>query len=117
MMFTQVRLATILRELPFTISFSQRVLVFQNLISRDKQEHQGEMVSFMQGPHINLSIRRNYIYEDSYDKLSKSNEPNIKLKMRVQLVNAGRKIRIVCSKIFFNRLKYFFLSRPGRGGY
>ena len=57
MMFTQVRLATILRELPFTISFSQRVLVFQNLISRDKQEHQGEMVSFMQGPHINLSIR------------------------------------------------------------
>ena len=116
-LFTQVRLATILRELPFTISFSQRVLVFQNLISRDKQEHQGEMVSFMQGPHINLSIRRNYIYEDSYDKLSKSNEPNIKLKMRVQLVNAGRKIRMVCSKIFFNRFKYFFLSRPGRGGY
>ena len=42
----------------------------------------------MQGPHIDLMIRRNYIYEDSYDKLSKSNEPNIKLKMRVQLVNA-----------------------------
>ena len=41
----EVRLATILRELPFTITFSQRVLVFQNLIMRDKHEHQGEMVS------------------------------------------------------------------------
>ena len=45
-------------------------------------------VNFLQGPHIDLLIRRNYIYEESYDKLSKSNEPNIKLKMRVQLVNA-----------------------------
>ena len=55
---------------------------------RDKQEHQGEQVNFMQGPHIDLMIRRNYIYEDSYDKLSKTNEPNLRLKMRVQLVNA-----------------------------
>ena len=85
----EVRLATILRELPFSISFSQRVLVFHNLIQRDKQEQQGEQVNFMQGPHIDLVIRRNYIYEDSFDKLSTSNEPNIKLKMRVQLVNAA----------------------------
>ena len=76
-MTLQVRLATILRELPFTISFSQRVLVFQNLIMRDKNDHQGEMVNFMQGSFINLSVRRNYIYEDSRDKLSKNNEPNL----------------------------------------
>jgi len=85
----EVRLATVLRELPFTISFSQRVLVFQNLIQRDKQEHQGDRVNFMQGPHIDLLVRRNYIYEDSYDKLSRDNEPNLRLKMRVQLVNAA----------------------------
>ena len=84
----EVRLATILRELPFTISFSQRVMVFQNLIYKDKADHQGDQVNFLQGPHINLVVRRNYIYEDSYDKLSKSNEPNLKIKMRVQLVNA-----------------------------
>ena len=84
----EVRLATILRELPFTISFSQRVLVFQNLVYKDKADHQGDQVNFLQGPHINLVVRRNYIYEDSYDKLSKSNEPNLKIKMRVQLVNA-----------------------------
>jgi len=85
----EVRLATVLRELPFTISFGQRVLVFQNLIQRDKQEHQGDRVNFMQGPHIDLLVRRNYIYEDSYDKLSQDNEPNLRLKMRVQLVNAA----------------------------
>ena len=84
----EVRLATILRELPFTISFSQRVMVFQNLIYKDKHDHQGDQVNFLQGPHINLVVRRNYIYEDSFDKLSKSNEPNLKIKMRVQLVNA-----------------------------
>ena len=85
----EVRLATVLRELPFTISFSQRVILFQNLIQRDKQEHQGDRVNFMQGPAIDILVRRNYIYEDAFDKLSPENEPNIKLKMRVQLVNAA----------------------------
>ena len=65
------------------------MLVFQNLIQRDKQEHPGDRVNFMQGPHIDLLVKRNYIYEDSLDKLSRDNEPNIRLKMRVQLVNAA----------------------------
>ena len=65
------------------------MLVFQNLIQRDKQEHPGDRVNFMQGPHHDLLVRRNYIYEDSLDKLSRDNEPNIRLKMRVQLVNAA----------------------------
>ena len=43
----EVRLATILRELPFTISFSQRVMVFQNLIYKDKADHQGNQVNFL----------------------------------------------------------------------
>jgi len=85
----EVRLATILRELPFTISFSQRVNVFQNLVQRDKQENQPDRVNFLQGGSIDLHLRRNYIYEDAFDKLSPANEPNLKLKMRVQLVNAA----------------------------
>ena len=85
----EVRLATVLRELPFTISFSQRVLLFQNLIQRDKQEYQGDRVNFLQGPTIDILVRRNYIYEDAFEKLSVDNEPNMKLKMRVQLVNAA----------------------------
>ena len=34
-------------------------------------------------------MRRNYIYEDAFDKLSPDNEANLRLKMRVQLVNAA----------------------------
>jgi len=85
----EVRLATVLRELPFTISFSQRVILFQNLIQRDKQEFQGDRVNYLQGPSIDIVVRRNYIYEDASYKLSQENEPNLKLKMRVQLVNAA----------------------------
>ena len=36
-----------------------------------------------------MNMRRNYIYEDAFDKLSPDNEANLRLKMRVQLVNAA----------------------------
>ena len=38
---------------------------------------------------LSSSLRRNYIYEDAFDKLSPDNEANLRLKMRVQLVNAA----------------------------
>ncbi len=69
----EVRLATILREMPYAVSFSQRVLVFHNLVTRDKNEHQGQGVNFLQGSAINISVRRNYLYEDSSEKLSPEN--------------------------------------------
>jgi ubiquitin-protein ligase E3 C len=59
------------------------------LIQREKQEQQGDRVNFLQGPSIDLHVRRNYIYEDAFDKLSPDNEANLRLKMRVQLVNAA----------------------------
>lgn len=83
----EIRTITILRELPFLVPFQERVLVFQSLIMRDKAEHQGEQSNFLQGPSIQVAIRRNYLYEDAFDKLSSENEPELRLKMRVQLVN------------------------------
>lgn len=85
----EVRLSTVLRELPYAISFSQRVQVFHNLIQKDKEEHQGDQVHFLQGNSIQVHIRRNFIYEDASEKLSSENEPNMKLKMRTQLVNVA----------------------------
>ena len=44
--------------------------IFQRLIYADKRDVQGD------GPFpdgINVTIRRNYIYEDAYDKLSPEN--------------------------------------------
>ncbi|MEQ2173915.1 hypothetical protein GOODEAATRI_002497 [Goodea atripinnis] len=59
--------------------------IFQRLISVDKRDVQGD------GPFpdgINVTIRRNYIYEDAYDKLSPENETDLKKRIRVHLLNA-----------------------------
>ncbi|XP_061191365.1 ubiquitin-protein ligase E3C-like [Saccostrea echinata] len=86
---TDVKNLVILTELPFVVSFEERVKILQKLIQNDREENQGDAHNFLTGPSINVSIRRNYIYEDAYDKLSPENEPNLKLKMRVQLMNAA----------------------------
>ena len=44
--------------------------IFQRLIYADKRDVQGDG-PFLDG--INVTIRRNYIYEDAYDKLSPEN--------------------------------------------
>lgn len=64
---------TILRELPFLVAFQERVLVFQSLVLKDKLEHQGEHSHFLQGPNIQVAVRRNYLYEDAFDNLSPEN--------------------------------------------
>jgi hypothetical protein len=35
----------LLRELPFTVAFDQRIIVFQNLVHRDKIEHQVQIIN------------------------------------------------------------------------
>lgn len=85
----EVRTLTLLREIPFVVPFNNRVVAFQSLIYRDKTEQQGELTHFMQGPSIQISVRRNYLYEDAFEKLSPENEPELRLKMRVQLFNTA----------------------------
>lgn len=84
----EIRTLTILRELPFVISFHDRVLVFYNLVFKDKMVHQATARNFLQGPFIQIAVRRNYLYEDAFEKLSPENEPELRLVMRVQLVSA-----------------------------
>lgn len=85
----EVRTLTLLREIPFVVPFNDRVVVFQSLLNHDKEEQQGEWTNFMRGPYIQIAVRRNYLYEDAFDKLSPENESELRLKMRVQLVNAA----------------------------
>ncbi|XP_066897845.1 ubiquitin-protein ligase E3C isoform X4 [Kogia breviceps] len=82
---SEERRLAILTELPFVVPFEERVKIFQRLIYADKQEVQGDG-PFLDG--INVTIRRNYIYEDAYDKLSPENEPDLKKRIRVHLLNA-----------------------------
>ncbi|XP_072307055.1 ubiquitin-protein ligase E3C [Eucyclogobius newberryi] len=82
---SEERNLAILTELPFVVPFEERVKIFQRLIFADKRDKQGD------GPFpdgINVTIRRNYIYEDAYDKLSPENEPDLKKRIRVHLLNA-----------------------------
>ncbi|XP_030204632.1 ubiquitin-protein ligase E3C isoform X1 [Gadus morhua] len=82
---SEERHLAILTELPFVVPFEERVKIFQRLIYADKRDVQGD------GPFpdgINVTIRRNYIYEDAYDKLSPENEPDLKKRVRVHLLNA-----------------------------
>ncbi|XP_047531021.1 ubiquitin-protein ligase E3C [Vanessa atalanta] len=83
----ELRTVTILREIPFVVPFSTRVLIFQGLLMREKQDHWYEMTNFNEGPSIIISVRRTHLYEDAFDKLSPDNEPDLKLKLRVQLIN------------------------------
>ncbi|XP_077549553.1 ubiquitin-protein ligase E3C [Haemaphysalis longicornis] len=85
---TELRCAAILQEMPFAVPFPVRVRVLQSLIARDKSEnHRGEQGHFLLGPQIEVLVRRDYIYEDAFEKLA--DEPNLKLRLRVQLVNVA----------------------------
>uniref|UniRef100_A0A131YMP7 HECT-type E3 ubiquitin transferase n=1 Tax=Rhipicephalus appendiculatus TaxID=34631 RepID=A0A131YMP7_RHIAP len=83
----ELRSAAILQEMPFAVPFPVRVRVLQSLIARDKSENNREQSHFMMGPQIEVIVRRDYIYEDAFDKLS--GEPNLRLRLRVQLVNVA----------------------------
>ena len=48
------------------------------------------------GISTTFNVVRNYIYEDAFDKLSPDNEANLRLKMRVQLVNAAGERDVLC---------------------
>jgi len=47
--------------------------VFHQLIQQDKLEHQGQAINFGMGQTINIAVRRNYLYEDAFEKLSPDN--------------------------------------------
>ena len=56
------------------------------------------------GLQIQAMLHRNYIYEDAFDKLSPDNEANLRLKMRVQLVNAAGRERIYLQVVSKNSM-------------
>lgn len=85
----QIRSITILREIPFVVQFNTRVGVLQGLLAADKLRTQGDLQGFLQGPSIQLMVRRSHLYEDAFDKLSTENEPDLRPRFRVQMVNAA----------------------------
>lgn len=83
----QMRSITILRGIPFVVAFNERVNILQGLLAADKLKSQGELQSFLQGPSLHIKVRRSHLYEDSFEKLSPENEPDLKPKLKVQMIN------------------------------
>lgn len=83
----QLRSITILKEIPFVVPFNKRFEVLQGLLAAEKLRSQGDMQGFLQGPQTHLTVRRTHLYEDAFDKLSPENEPNLRTRFRVQMVN------------------------------
>ncbi|TDG42604.1 hypothetical protein AWZ03_010965 [Drosophila navojoa] len=83
----QKRSITILREIPFVVPFSKRVSILQGLVAANKMRVQGHLQAFLQGPSIMVTVRRTHLYEDAYDKLRPENEPDLRLKFRIQFVS------------------------------
>jgi len=55
------------------LPFEERVVVFQGLLLNNKVEYQNADSHFMVGSNIHITIRRNYLYEDAFEKLSVEN--------------------------------------------
>ena len=83
----QIRSITILKEIPFVVPFNKRFEVLQGLLAAEKLRSQGDQQGFLQGPQIHLTVRRTHLYEDAFDKLSPENEPTIRSRFRVQMIN------------------------------
>lgn len=83
----QIRSITILKEIPFVVPFNKRFEVLQGLLAAEKLRSQGDMQGFLQGPQTHVTVRRKYLYEDAFDKLSIENEPNLRTRFRIQMVN------------------------------
>lgn len=64
---------TVIKEMPFLLPFQERVLVFQSHVLKDKLVHQGETPYAVRGRSLEVSVRRNYLYEDAFDNLSPVN--------------------------------------------
>jgi ubiquitin-protein ligase E3 C len=88
----QLRSITILKEIPFVVPFNKRFEVLQGLLTAEKIRNQddgsgGFMQGFPTGSQVTVTVRRTHLYEDAFEKLSLDNEPNLRLRLRVQMIN------------------------------
>lgn len=77
---------TIVQELPFVVPFHDRVKIMQSLITYEKRADDQHLRDIIM-PGNSISIRRNYIYEDAFDKLSVDKFPDLKKQVRISLIS------------------------------
>ncbi|CAH3047243.1 unnamed protein product [Porites evermanni] len=78
----------ILHHIPFVVPFKDRVKLLQRIIAKNRTATQGDLHNFMMGPAIDVTVNRNYIYQDAFDQLTEDKAPNLRQKLRVRMINA-----------------------------
>eukprot|EP01103_Thecamoeba_quadrilineata_P014442 TRINITY_DN4316_c0_g1_i2.p1 TRINITY_DN4316_c0_g1~~TRINITY_DN4316_c0_g1_i2.p1 ORF type:complete len:704 (+),score=78.63 TRINITY_DN4316_c0_g1_i2:1041-3152(+) len=71
----------LLTEFPFVISFQTRVKIFRKFVKKDQHAN-----SRSRGRSL-ITIRRNYVFEDSFDGLSRLSTNELKSTIRVEFIN------------------------------
>lgn len=80
------RYFTTIRMLPFTVGFIKRFTFYQGYIAENKLEFQNPAMHFLQAPHLLVRIRRDYLYEDAFEKICF--EPEIRIHLKVHLISS-----------------------------
>ncbi|CAJ0955893.1 unnamed protein product, partial [Mesorhabditis belari] len=86
---TDLRNLSIMRSIPFVVPFRQRIKIFDEMLLKDKEEHGAGFDNWGNpaGHSISISVRRQHLYEDSFDALSIKNVPDLRLPMRIHMIN------------------------------
>ena len=84
----EVHLAIVLTYVPFLLPFEYRHDIFKAVLARDRDANfRSRPAGLDEGMTIDIRIRRQYLYEDAFDRLSQQNAPNLKKRIRCHLIN------------------------------
>jgi len=77
----------LLKELPFVVPFDERVKIFHDFISQDKQALNIEGSHQFFGGDLRFTIRRNFLFEDGFANLNNLGD-KLKKRIRVEFISA-----------------------------
>ena len=66
-----IKEAELLQDAPFLFPFVERVRFFNSLVVQDRFLVQGPYQAFLQGHSLNITVHRDYVYEDAFTGLGK----------------------------------------------
>ncbi|ENN81570.1 hypothetical protein YQE_02099, partial [Dendroctonus ponderosae] len=81
------RSLAILQELPFLVPFNTRVHLLRDLCRFSLGENEYQRMHHDLLHDNTVVIRRNYLYEDSFEKISTKSESDLKHRVRIQFIN------------------------------
>ncbi|CAJ0585555.1 unnamed protein product, partial [Mesorhabditis spiculigera] len=86
---TDLRNLSIMKSIPFVVTFRQRIKMFEEMLENDKDQHGISSTDrgHPMGRRIEVTVRRQSLYEDALDGLSLRNAADMRYPMRVHMVN------------------------------